>query len=303
MIRKFEYVILAMIFTVHNVKSQYYFYNDKYYNSGMLVETGISTGGMNCLTDLGGKTGEGKGFLKDINWNHTHPCAGIYLEVLFDELFGVRAEAGYGKISAADKVLKDDQSPAKDRYLRNLHFQSTVAELALMIDIFPFSFFNKDRYPLLCPYVTGGAGLFRFNPKAEMEGQWVNLHPLHTEGQGFAEYPENQEYRLIQVEFPMGLGLRYELSAIVDLRFEIVYRFLNTDYLDDVSRKYINPAFFQTNLPVREARYAQMLADRSGELQPGSFRSENDIRGNPENKDGYFSCNLKFGFILNRKRR
>jgi hypothetical protein len=38
-------------------------------------------------------------------------------------------------------------------------------------------------------------------------------------------------------------------------------------------------------------------------LIPGHYRHEGDTRGNPKNDDGYFSCNLKVGLILNRKRR
>ena len=303
MTRQFKYLVLLMITFATGLKSQYYFYNDKYYHSPLLVETGISIGGMNCLTDLGGRSDEGSLFVKDINWNQTHPCMGLYVGVLFDQLLGVRLEANFGKISGADKVLKRDQPSAKDRYQRNLHFQSTISELALLVEFFPFSLLNKESYPLIAPYLIGGIGFFKFNPQAELGGQWINLHPLHTEGQGFSEYSDKAEYRLTQVEFPIGFGLRYELSALWNLRLELIYRFLNTDYLDDVSTKYINPASFHANLHPIQAMNAQMLADRSYELQPALYRSDGDIRGNPEKKDGYFSCSLQVGFTINRKRR
>jgi hypothetical protein len=122
-------------------------------------------------------------------------------------------------------------------------------------------------------------------------------------GQGLPEYPHKQLYKLTQVAFPLGIGLRYELSALLNFRLEVIYRFLNTDYLDDVSTEYINPTAFYTNLLPRDALNAQLLADRSYELQPGLYMKEGDIRGNPEKKDGYFSCDLKFGLTFNRKRR
>ena len=303
MTKLFMYLVLSIISSGTGLKSQYYFYNDKFYHSPLLVEFGVSIGGMNCLTDLGGRSNEGSFFVKDINWNQTHPCAGLYIGVLYDQLLGVRVEANTGKVSGADKVLNPDHPSAKERYQRNLHFQSTVSELAVLVEIFPFSLLNKASYPLLAPYLMSGIGFFKFNPKAELNGQWIHLHPLHTEGQGFPEYSNREEYKLTQVEFPVGFGLRYELNALLNLRLELIYRFLNTDYLDDVSTEYINAASFHANLQPQEAMIAQMLADRSYELQPGLYKNEGEIRGNPGKKDGYFSCSLKLGFTFNRKRR
>ena len=47
-------------------------------------------------------------------------------------------------------------------------------------------------------------------------------------------------YSLHQIAIPVGVGFKYELSQMITLRAEYVYRILNTDYLDDVSTSYIN---------------------------------------------------------------
>ena len=47
--------------------AQYYFYNDSYYDSPVLFEVGGSLAIMNSLTDIGGKKGIGKKFIKDLN--------------------------------------------------------------------------------------------------------------------------------------------------------------------------------------------------------------------------------------------
>jgi hypothetical protein len=165
------------------------------------------------------------------------------------------------------------------------------------------TFFNKAAYPLLSPYLLTGIGVFKFNPQAQLQGKWVSLHRYRTEGQGFREYPGKNQYKLTQLNFPAGLGCRYEISAIITLRLEMVYRFLKTDYLDDVSTQYIDPLNFHTNLNVNDAVIAELLADRGPELFPANYRQKGEMRGNPENRDGYFSFNFKLGFILNRKRR
>ncbi|MBC7830047.1 MAG: hypothetical protein H7122_20040 [Chitinophagaceae bacterium] len=303
MIRRFQYLMLLMITSASGLYSQYYFYNDTYYNSITLVEAGISVGAMNCFTDLGGKKGKGKSFAKDLNWTSTHATGGFYVSIVYDQLFAVRAEACLGKVSASDNVLQYDHSSARDRYHRNLQFRSNIAELSITGEFFPLSLLGSESYPLFSPYLLAGVGFFRFNPQAELNGQWIDLHPLHTEGQGFKEYPHKNDYKLIQLNFPLGMGVRYEISALFNLRVEIVYRFLKTDYLDDVSTQYIDPSAFYANLNARDATEAKILADRGPELRPGIFKKAGEIRGNPQNRDSYFSWNIKWGMILNRKRR
>lgn len=303
MLRQYQFLALVLIISASECHGQYYFYNDKYYNSRVLVEAGVFTAGFNCLTDLGGRKGKGKSFIKDINLKNTHPGGGFYVSVLFDQLFGFRAEGCFGRVSGSDHVLKNDHSVASNRYRRNLQFESNITEISLLAEILPLSLLNKERSPLLSPYLVAGVGLFRFNPRANLHGQWIDLHPLHTEGQGFKQYPAKESYKLTQINFPIGLGTRYEISALLNARLEIIYRFLRTDYLDDVSTQYIDPQQFYSNLSAREASWAVALADRSSELQPGVTHKDGEIRGNPGKKDAYFSCNIKFGILLNRKRR
>lgn len=57
--RKFAICILTAFIYLPAV-CQYYFYNENYFEPALTWEIGISTGGMNCLTDLGGKKGQVK---------------------------------------------------------------------------------------------------------------------------------------------------------------------------------------------------------------------------------------------------
>ena len=60
--------------------------------------------------------------------------------------------------------------------------------------------------PAVSPYILAGIGYFHFNPQANLNDNYVDLQPLHTEGQGFAEYPNVKEYKLSQINFPVGIG-------------------------------------------------------------------------------------------------
>jgi hypothetical protein len=279
--------------------SQSYFYDNRYYDHLILVEAGLSAGAMNCITDLGGKPGKEKPFFKDINWNCTQPCAGIYVGLLYRYTFGIRLEATFGSVNAADSLLKRNISDAIDRYERNLHFKSRIKEWSLVMEFHPLSLLS-DPYEFsarVSPYLLAGIGLFSFNPKAMYGDRWISLPPLRTEGQGFPDFPDRLPYKTRQWNFPAGFGLKLELSAIFNARLELVYRFLQTDYLDDVSRRYVDPALFYRYHDPAKASLAAWLADRrlSNAATPGR-------RGNPENNDAFFSLNLKIGIVLNRKR-
>jgi hypothetical protein len=70
------------------------------------------------------------------------------------------------------------------------------------------------------------------------------------------EYPERKEYKLTQLNFPLGAGIKLECSALLNLRLEILHRITRTDYLDDVSTRYIDPSLFQKYLSPNKASNA-----------------------------------------------
>ena len=192
---------LCIVLSVYsnNATAQYYFYNDDYYDSPILFEVGASLGAMNSLTDIGGNKGVGKRFVKDLNMGKTSICGGIFVSAIYKNAVALRLEGTFGKISGDDKVLEkvDPLDIAKTRYNRNVNFRSKITEFSLTAELHPlFIFINyEDREsgpPRMSPYLLGGVGFFTFNPQTEYKGKWIDLQPLSTEGQGFAEYPDKK---------------------------------------------------------------------------------------------------------------
>lgn len=283
--------------------TQNYFYNNQYYDQDFLFEMNASVGAMNCLTDIGGKKGLGKGFLKDFSPSNTRLCGGISGGMVYRYTLGLRLDLTLGSIAASDEVLRNDESEGKYRYKRNLSFRTGIAECTLLGELYPLVWLIDSKRFLLSPYITGGIGVFYFKPRAALNGEWVDLKPLHTEGQGFAEYPDRIPYRLTQINFPVGAGLKYDVSASTSIRLEVLYRFTNTDYLDDVSTSYIDPSLFGRYLSPDNAALALQLHDRQGELDPSHVTAPGSIRGRSNKNDGYFSVQFKLGVIMGRKRR
>ncbi|MEI8059177.1 MAG: hypothetical protein WCG67_03380, partial [Ferruginibacter sp.] len=127
---------------------------------------------------------------------------------------------------------------------------------------------------------------------------WVDLRPLSTEGQGFVEYPNRKPYKLKQINFPVGAGVRYKISPLVNVSAELVYRILNTDYLDDVSTSYVDKNLYSKYFSGEQLAMALALQDRQTEISGGLPANTNDIRGNPSKNDAYFSFNIKLGLLF-----
>lgn len=300
--------VLTFIGFTEKAEAQYYFFNNQYYDSPLTFEIGGSLGIMNCLTDIGGNKGVGKKFIKDLNLGKTNFSGSFYLSANYKYAIGLRAEATFGQVSADDKILAKVKSTTYGRYDRNLSFRSNITEFMVAAEIHPLYIFNKydedsdNEPPLFSPYLLAGIGFFHFNPQAQLNGKWIDLQPLRTEGQGFAQYPDRKVYSLNQTNIPLGIGVKYELGSAFNVRAEFVYRILNTDYLDDVSTTYIDPVNFSLNgFTGSKLANALILNDRKKELDPTNYSVEGDQRGNPKNNDSYFSFNIKIGYIIGRE--
>jgi opacity protein-like surface antigen len=303
-----SYLLALMLCVSVRSSAQYYFYNDSYYDTPLMFEVGVSGGAMNCLTDIGGAKGIGAKFTKDLNIGRTEFTGGAYLALMYKYTIGLRLEANYGKVSAFDSVLRDVPKTdiARARYNRNLSFRSTISEVALVAEFHPlFAFIDYNARegdpPRLSPYVLAGISYFSFNPQAKLNGRWVDLQPLSTEGQGFAEYPDRKPYKLNALGIPLGGGVKYELSSMFNVRLEFMYRATNTDYLDDVSTTYIDKSVYSNYFSGNKLVNAVLLSDRQlGEYAPQTLPGKK--RGNVKDKDNFFSANLKIGLAIGRER-
>jgi Domain of unknown function (DUF6089) len=290
------------LFAARNANAQYYFFDGEYYDSPFLYEAGISVNAMNCLTDMGGHKGIGTKFLKDLNMGKTHISGGVFFSVAYKNAVALRLEGTFGKISGNDNVLLGVTDIAKERFNRNLNFRSYISEVAAMLEIHPMYIFvdwpaKETTPPRTSPYLLAGIGYFSFNPQTRLGNNYIDLQPLRTEGQGFTE-TGRKEYSLTQLNIPLGAGIKYELSPLINLRGELVYRKTFTDYIDDLSTTYIDPALFSKYLTPQQEANAKILYNRQIENRAGV----DGIRGISKNNDAYFSVNLKISVIIGRER-
>ena len=277
--------------------AQSYFYRENMIEPDWLVETGMGVGSMNCRTDLGGKSGTG---LLAIDWNTSRLCGSLMAAATYRQTIGFRIQLLKGGIGSADSLIGSGHPGS--RYDRNLHFRSTISELSVLLEFYPFTQLHgkiaNGRFQL---FVMAGAGWFCFNPQTWDEERWVDLQPLHTEAQGFVSPGKalQPSYRLNGLNIPVGIGFRWEAGAFMHLRLEAMHRFLFTDYLDDVSTEYPDPVLFAQFLPPAAAAMAARLSDRRKFPVPFAAGT---IRGNPDQNDAFFHFQLSLSTVLNRKK-
>jgi hypothetical protein len=191
-----------------------------------------------------------------------------------------------------------DQYNGHNKYMnaRNLSFNTKIWELSLQGDFNFFRFMPGEPEYSFTPYITFGAGVFNYDPYAYFRDRKIFLRPLGTEGQGSTLYADRKPYSSMAICIPFGGGIKYSLNERVNIAFEVLHRFTNTDYLDDVSTTYVNPSIFAPN-PDGSPSDGQLLYDRSYELgEPIGLI--NRQRGNSKQKDQFVTAMFHVTFNL-----
>jgi len=233
-------------------------------------------------------------YLGDLNTTHFNSssfAAGLVIRKNIDKRFSYKAELLYLNIAADDRENSTD-TIAIDR---GLHFRSAVYELSAQIE---FNFLPYDPGNPLhtwTPFIYTGVSLFHFNPQAEnKEGEWVDLQPLGTEGQGTA-IVGSKEYSLTQVAIPLGGGVKIAVNPSFNIILEYGIRKTFTDYLDDVSTDFVgsSPAAASNDYPVEMSSQSELMSD------PNGTHSRGVQRGDPTKDDWYSFAGITLSFKLN----
>lgn len=235
--------------------------------------------------------------------NRPKPAIGAFYRKQFANYIGVRFSALFAQLGYSDVYNVSNTFQQR----RNLSFNSNVFELSLLGDFNFFKFVPGDKYHAFTPYVTFGVGIFSFDPYAFLKyngttGKYF-LRPLGTEGQGDPNYPDRKPYSPVAFCFPLGVGVKYALNDRMNIGAEIIHRFTDTDYLDDVSKSYVDPSVFLKSGSITPA---YLLQDRSYETGDPRIGFPADYapyqlgiqRGFEKQKDQYITASLTLSFNI-----
>lgn len=240
--------------------------------------------------DLGGSLGRGKRAFWDLDLSTVRPNVSAGARINFTHWLALRGDLTIGRL-----VGDDSHSEDPDRLERNLSFKSDVTELAVNAEI---TFIDLSRWRILrnksgALYAFAGFGVFRFNPQAEYNGEYIDLRPLGTEGQGLPGYKDY--YNLYSYSLPFGVGLRRLCGRAQYIGLEITFRKSFTDYIDDVSGNYPD---------------MELLASEKGylatEMSYRHLNRDNDpsgrSRGNSARNDNFTFLQLTYTYGIGKKK-
>jgi hypothetical protein len=220
------------------------------------ISFGGGMGISNYFGDLAPRSRRGS---SDLSYTRTYMSA-FYLHRIHPHIT-IRGALTWMRLRGDDYSVSSVSTPTGDdkgRFARNLSFRNDIFEIS---GVGIFELFPTDRGFLrrnfINPYGILGLSIFRHNPQTKTPiesgvgaapSKWVDLKPLGTEGQYTGIPGTPRPYSLIQIGIPLGVGVRYRLLDKWDLSFEFCYRFVFTDYIDDVSGKYPSDSVYQQML-------------------------------------------------------
>ncbi len=292
-------VLLIAIITLITTGSyaQYYATRWKEYRHELTGGLGVS----NFMGDLGGANKVGTYGMKDFDFKATRPTMTAGYRFYLFKNIALHNTLTVGWLSGSDALTTESF-----RQNRNLHFRSFIAEYGAIGEWF---FFEKQRQGHVHNlrgiqgalnidigfYVFAGMGAFYYNPKAKYDGKWQALRPLGTEGQGII--PTRDKYSPVSLCIPFGLGIRHKFDKQLSIEFNYGFRKTYTDYIDDVSTVYVDPAIFGDD---EAAKYLSNPADPSSELyyatKPGLQR------GSPKETDSYMFALATINYKIYHKK-
>ncbi len=245
------------------------------------LEAGLLLGGANYVGDLSNNS-------STIYLKETKLAYGGFVRYNINDLFTARLGLSAGKIAGSDANVNNDQ------YLRerNLSVRTNILELALIGEFNILGYQPNGLYSPFSPYVFAGVALTRFNPKARYQGNWVELQPLGTEGQGMPGF--GPKYDKTTFSIPFGLGVKYALSDKWNIGLELGARAAFTDYLDDVSGDYVS----YPDLLAGNGELAAALGNRTGEYKGTEpvIVETGTQRGDSAKRDWYFIMGLSVSY-------
>jgi hypothetical protein len=286
------------------------------------------------LNYIGDLSPSGKFFPSDINL--VRPGLSAWLWYTATPRTTVRLQLMAGRLLGDDYQTADYDNPESSAlFIRNLSFRNDIIELTstLQFNLLRNAMEYGRRKPFNA-YLLGGVGIVYSNPKAKVPefgpdnrrfsayGNWVSLRDLGTEGQHSPHYTI-KPYSLVHFALPVGGGVTARLSERADVHLELVYRFLFTDYIDDVSHRYVDLGALDSELTralsdrsmeetaiIREnPRPVQDILENTGTVSYTSpyngatytvirgYGQEGRSRGG-KNNDAYLSTSIKISYIL-----
>ena len=265
----------------------------------------------------------------------TRPGFGFFGGYKFHHSMAITAGLNWFRVFGDDFASDPSGEASFARYARNLSFRNDIKEFRVGLQIYLLPNYGGpgQRLPFNA-YLSVGASVFHHEPMGKVPdadyqtaidgsapapsaGEWVKLRPLGTEGQNLGIV---EPYKSIEFAVPVAVGAQMRLPGTkLTAGLELGFRYLFTDYIDDVSSNYVGLDQFTDDLarimsdrgtvPVSskgESRNMTNLRLVSNDFNGQNYFIEGTVgtgidgskRGNPDDNDMIFVTQLKVSYVL-----
>ncbi len=289
-------VIAVLILAPMLAKAQYYW------------EFGGGFGAANFLGEMGGEELTRRDFVADMKLTQTRTALNGFVRYKLNPMFSIKGNVSWAVVRGADSLCTN-----APRYYRNLNFKNNLIEAFGEFEWFFYevndlghTYRYKDNFRA---YIGLGAGAVYHNPKAWYNDEWVDLRPLTTEG---------VRYTKVTFIIPASAGVYFTINKKYRIGWNVTWRTAFTDYLDDVSTTYADPASLPNADAVALADRTDHAAANAFGLQAGygtnwgnnfGFGTYTDPEGNqkfnkrgdPTHNDSYITTGVEFSYVYRGK--
>jgi hypothetical protein len=259
----------------------------QHYNLGVGLRAGVT----GFLGDIGG--GDlARGFVMNMQMSETRWLVGPHVNYKFNPFFAVSGGINYFRLGGEDAKCENIQ-----RKSRNLNFKNDAFDFTVRLEYYPQFLSVSDVgyrgiYQLdYHTYFLLGVGTVLSNPKAQLNntGKWYKLRKMQTEG---------VKYSPFALTVPMGAGFHFNYKRYHRFGFELTWNWTFTDYLDDISNRYVYDAQMSGDpmAPLLANQYAPQYGGPAAEqFGPGS------VRGDPKDWDNYILVSVSYSRLFRTK--
>lgn len=309
MMRIYICFILCLVFESSYSQSRRFYDNNDYKKQRHELNFGL--GVSSCQTDVGGSQYNDQELsekfggtifrsLYDTDLSSSNFALNAAYVYHYKNRINFRGSLIFSRLSGDDK-----ESPEFYRNNRSLNFRTDILEISSVVEFYlkkpttgnKFNLKNVKGKKLASKvlaswgiYLSGGVGGFFYNPMAKNNFNYPNvyenvgftadgnktsyhkLRPLHTEGQGYVNRSEGDDfnvqsdnfkpgktYKPVAVCIPLGIGIQKAFNQNMGIKAELGIRYTFTDYIDDVSGLY-----YDKNLLIEYNENGNLAATMSG---------------------------------------
>lgn len=308
----FTIFLLTFIFIAEVVPQRQAWQRERHH-----VALGIGAAGF--MGDLGGADRTGTQGLRDFDFAAVRPSLMIGYRYLLLKNLALSTHLTFAYVAGDDKNTDE-----LHRNNRNINFRSPIIEFAPKLQYYFISYqrfgarhgratgLRVRRQMDISAYVFTGIAGFYFNPQGYFDAEnysgtisadelplngWYNLKPLSTEGQGY--FPTRRNFSSVSVAIPIGIGGLLHINRDMSVGIEFGFRTTFTDYIDDVSTTYVDPAIYHEIFSEPgQIALAEYFANPTNNTLDASTTAPGQQRGNPFNTDAYMFTMFTFYYRI-----